>query len=438
MDTKNHRGRLKKKSLVLVTVAPVVAVLVLYLGFLRADDGGTEYEVAEITRGNIENMVTCTGTLSAVGTVEIGTQVSGTLDEILVDFNDRVDEGAILAVLDTTLLKAAVMDAEAGLLSAQAQYAEAYAEYERNLPLFERGYVSEQEFVPIQSGVKTREAQVQSAMAALDRAQANLMYAVIRSPIEGTVIQRNVEPGQTVAASLSTPTLFLIAEDLSEMEILVDVDESDIGQVEEGQEARFTVQTYPDETFSGVVEQIRLQPEVIQNVVTYTVVVSASNPEGTLLPGMTATVDLLVENLEDVVLVPNSALKLSPTEEMTAKMLERMKMRRGALPDSTRQSIGAEMAGIGGRGGFPSMTSGDAQAGQNDVKMIWLLDENGDAMPRPVRIGATDGKMSEVIGGRGIEEGVQIIVGVSLSEDGDNDGGTAARGPGGPPGFKIF
>ncbi len=439
MKARDGHGRgMKRRSLAVLAAVALIGFLVVYLGFLRGDGDEARYQVAEIVLGNIENVVTCTGTLSAVGTVEIGTQVSGTINEILVDFNDRVHEGATLAVLDTTLLKAAVMDAEAGLLSAQAQYEEACAEYERNLPLFERGYVSEQEFIPIRSGVKTREATLQSAMVALDRAKANLGYAVIVSPIEGTVIQRNIEPGQTVAASFSTPTLFLIAEDLSEMEILVSVDESDIGQVKDGQDARFTVQAYPDETFHGVVEQIRLQPEIVQNVVTYTVVVSAPNPDRVLLPGMTATVDLLVEQVEGVTLVPNSALRVTPTEEMLAEVQEAMQMKRGALPDSTRQSSGAEVAGTVGQGGSPLTAFAESATGQSDVKMIWLLDERGGVMPRQVSIGATDGKMSEVIGGQGVAEGAKVIVGISQSEDGNSDIASQDGGSDRPPGFRIF
>jgi HlyD family secretion protein len=428
----------RRRLVFTIAVVSVLGLLVLYLGFLRKHDSAPQYQVAQVTRGNIENYVTCTGTLSPVDVVEIGTEVSGTIDEIFVDFNDHVKKGAILAVLDTTLLKAAVTDAEGGLQSAQAQYDEAYAEYQRNQPLFEKGYVSDQEFAPIQAGVKTREATVRSARAALERAQANLRNAVIRSPIEGMVIQRNVEPGQTVAASFSTPTLFLIAKDLSQMEMLVAVDESDIGQVKEGQQARFTVQAYPEQTFSGVVDQIRLQPETVQNVVTYTVVVSAPNREGLLLPGMTATVDLLVEDIQDVLLVPNSALRLTPTEEMLAEARTAMQERKGAPSESTKLRRGAETGGAVEQEGLLPMHGGGSPAGSGETKTVWLLDEHGQARPRPVRVGATDGKMTELVGASGIAEGAQVIVGMSQSQEGGAQATSAAQSQRRPPGFRIF
>jgi HlyD family secretion protein len=271
---KSTRGRVAKWAIIIAAAAIAVCVAVWAI-FLRGGEKEEIYQTAKVSRGNIENTVTCTGTLSAVGTVQVGTQVSGAIDHIFVDFNDRVTKNQVLAVVDTTQLAAAVVDAEANLANASALYQQALAEYKRNLPLAEKGYVSPEEFLPVETTVKTREATIKSASASLERARANLRNAVIRSPIEGTVISRAVESGQTVAASFSTPTLFVIASDLSQMEIMVSVDEGDIGQVKQGQTARFTVQGYPDETFHGLVRQIRLQPGTVSNVVTYTVVVTA-------------------------------------------------------------------------------------------------------------------------------------------------------------------
>ena len=330
------------KKIILIAIVVVVALVVgvRYVS-VRSDHKEGPYQFVEVTRGDLENVISSTGTLRAVGTVEVGTQVSGTIDRMDVDFNDSVREGQVLAVLDTALLRIAVLDAEANLFRAQAQYEQAQAEYTRNLPLFEKGYLSEKEFLPIRINVKTTDAAVRLAQTSLERAQTNMNHAIIRSPIDGMVIQRNVEPGQTVAANFSAPTLFVIAKDLSHMEIYATVDESDIGQIKEGQSVRFTVEAYPDETFYGTVRQIRLQPITIQNVVNYTAVIDVVNESGLLLPGMTATVDFVVEERKDVWLVPNAALRFRPTQEMLAELRKRMRARGqerlNALPDSLKE-----------------------------------------------------------------------------------------------------
>lgn len=414
MNSTTDRRRRFAKWAVTIGIAAVAVCVAVWAVFLRGSDKETTYQTATISRGDIENTVTCTGTLSAVGTVEVGTQVSGIIEHIFVDFNDKVEKNQVLAVVDTTQLAAAVVDAQASLLNTTALYEQALAEYKRNLPLAEKGYVSQEEFLPIETAVKTREAALKSAKASLERAQANFRNAVIRSPIEGTVISRAVESGQTVAASFSTPTLFVIASDLAEMEILVAVDEGDISQVKEGQAARFTVQGYPDETFHGTVRQIRLQPETVSNVVTYTAVVTAPNKEGLLLPGMTATVDLVVESTAGVLMVPASALKITPTEKMMTEARSRMPERptqAGAPPDSTR----------------PSSASGG-------MKVIWLLDQNGHVSMRPVKTGATDGKMTEITSPRGIEEGATVIIGFNGQTAGETSSGSRDR----PPGFRMF
>ncbi len=270
--------------------------------------------LAKITRGSLEKTISCTGTLAAVGTVDVGAQVSGTIKEIRTDYNQKVGKGQILALLDPTLFEASVTEADGNLKKAETELALARAKDTRNKPLYAKGHISEEEYLPIRSAVKTAEAAVTATEAALKRARANLNYATIRSPINGTVIERSVEAGQTIAASLNTPTLFVIAEDLSRMQIKTNVDESDIGRVHENIPVRFTVQTHQGKTFTGRVTQIRLQPKTISNVVNYTVVVDAENGEGLLLPGMTATVDLVVGKAENVLLVANSALRFTPEQ----------------------------------------------------------------------------------------------------------------------------
>ncbi len=255
--------------------------------------------------------------------MEVGTQVSGIIDKVYADFNDRVHKGQIIALVDTSLLKLAVTDAESNLLKALAQYEEARENHQRSVELYNRGLISKADYQPVKTSLRTAEASLAAAHAAMERANRNLKYAIIRSPIDGTVTARNVEEGQTVAASFSTPTLFTIAQDLSKMEIKAMVDESDIGQIKKDQPVRFTVQAYPQKTFEGKVKQVRVQPTTASNVVNYTVVVSADNPGNLLLPGMTATVDFIVEKKTNVTLVPNAALRFEPTEKQLTSVFEK-------------------------------------------------------------------------------------------------------------------
>lgn len=388
----------------------VLIISITSLGFFTFIQCGgqaaeKEYQFSEVVRTDITNKVSCSGTLEAVGTVDVGTQVSGVIDHIYVDFNDKVRKNQILVVLDTVLLKAQVIEAQANYQKTEAQLQEAKADNDRNKALFDKGLISEAEFLPFNINLKIQQASVTSAKAALLRANRNLKYAVVRSPIDGTVIQRSVEEGQTVAASLQAPTLFIIAEDLSKMEIHAQVDESDIGQIKQGQKAVFEVQAYIDKQFEGVVRQVRLQPEVVQNVVNYTVIVDASNPDGLLLPGMTATVDFFVEELKDVVAVPNTALGFQPSEEVLTAFRERMQQRFAARSDSTQRprfNPGSQ----GGGQGF-----GAGRFNPNDMGSVWFLNEKGEPEMSFFRKGKTDGKFTEVLGGRRLEAGTKLITG---------------------------
>ena len=268
----------------------------------------SQFRIEKIKRGSIENTISCTGSLSAVGTVEVGTQVSGTIEKVLVDYNDRVKKGQIIAELDLDTFNAAVNEAEASVIKASALYKQAAAEYERNKPLHEQGHLSSQEILVYETEKETARADLLSAQASLENTKINLQNAQIRSPINGVILERDIEEGQTVAASLSTPTLFIIAENLSSMEIEASVDESDIGMVKKGQAVTFTVQSYPDDLFYGTVTQIQMNPTETSDVVTYTVIVDAPNKTEKLLPGMTATADFVVEKAENELLVSNAAL----------------------------------------------------------------------------------------------------------------------------------
>jgi HlyD family secretion protein len=406
----------------------------------------SRFQFGEVTRGDLENTVSSTGTIEAVTTVEVGTQVSGIISKILADFNDNVRKGQILAVLDTIPLRTQVLDAEARVEQDRAQLEQAESDFRRNQPLFEKGMISEEEFLPFKVKLQTQRAVVKSSGAALVRARQNLNYAFIRSPINGTVIQRNVEYGQTVAASFNTPTIFIIAQDLSKMEIHALVDESDIGQIKDGQPVTFTVEAFPDKTFEGKVRQIRLQPTSVQNVVNYTVIVVAENPNNLLLPGMTTTLNFIVEQRRGVLLVPAAALKFQPTDDMMKEFRKRMQKRFGGAADSTRRrppdfaaggtgfprAGGAAGSGRGPSGDFPGSFSMPSDRGR-----LWTLDDKGKLSMEFVRIGASDGKMTEIVRGRDLKEGMKVIIGLAQKNKAKTPTATdQRRGFGGPP--RLF
>ena len=431
-----------KKWIIIAAFAVVLVIVVWQIAGRGGPEETGRFEFAEVARGDIENIVSSSGTLSAVGTVDVGTQVSGTIARILADYNEPVRAGQVLAVLDTTMLSASVRDARAGVIRARALYDQAVRDLEREKELRENELISEAQFSDTQTAMETARAGLLSAEASLDRSRANLKYAVIRSPISGTVMMRNIEPGQTVAASFSTPTLFVIADDLSEMEIHALVDESDIGVIREGQRVRFTVEAYMDEVFDGVVSQIWLQPETVSNVVMYTVVVEATNDRGLLYPGMTATTDFLVDERHDVLMVPNAALRLRATPRMFEEMRAAMEERVAEMPDSVRQAMEERMARRGGApgataggpgaGGSPGSAGGTSFAGggpDDTSGMLWYLDEKGRLVASRITKGVTDGRMTEVVRGRGIEEGMQVITGVSEVEEDNGPSNPLATGP---------
>ncbi len=437
----------------------------------KSDLDGPVYNFAKIERKTIQNMVSSTGTLAARELVEIGSQVSGTIAEVYADFNDTVEVGQLIALIDPSVLDAQVKSSEADVLRQKANLKKAKLDYERFKPVNEKGFLSGKDFLGYEVSLQTAEASVMSAEASLERIKRSREFAEIRAPISGVIIDRNVEKGQTVATSFNTPRLFIIAEDLGLMEILANVDESDIGQIETGQEVRFTVAAYPERTFVGEVTEIRLQPQVVQNVVNYTVVVETENPRRVLLPGMTATLDFVVEEVENVVSVPASALSLKMNDEMIAKMQKRreemiaQRQAAGGGEGRQRGQGGGGGAGErrqrGGEGGLPGFGSGPggfggAQggggrggagggAGRRNIATLWYLDEGGELQLLPVRTGVSDGLSTEVMPAQEgeIEEGLEIIAKVltpstnpqPTSAFGGRGGGlgglTGGRGPGG-------
>jgi len=434
------------RSRVLIAAAVILVLAALSWYFFHSKStGDTAYRFGAVARGDVQQTVSSTGALSAVKTVQVGTQVSGKVVGIYADFNDRVTQGQLLARIDPTLQEQAVTDAQAQLAKAQAQLAQARDEYNRNLPLFQEKFISASEFGTVQVNLSVAQAGVKSAQVTLDRAKQNLSYTNIYAPINGVVVERNVDVGQTVAASLSAPQLFLIAQDLSQMQILASVDESDISSIKEGQEVKFTVQSYQGRTFTGSVQQVRLQSKTTDNVVSYTAVVTVENPNGVLLPGMTATVEFVTGSAKNVLTVPNAALRFRPTaEELAAAGLpanagQDTTRRRpngaggstGAAPSPQGGGQGGGQGGArpGGQGGFGGGGFGGpgGQGGQGNRPRtrsggpgtLWTVNAAGKLEPIRVRTGLSDGQHTQVMSQNpALKEGLQVIIGSSLASQG--------------------
>jgi HlyD family secretion protein len=380
----------RRKSIITIAVIALVAliaVLVRQVAFAKEPD---TYRFVAVSRGDIKATVSSTGTLNAVTTVSVGTQVSGQVSELLVDYNDRVKKGQLLARIDPTLALQAVTDAQANVEKSQAQALQASRDYSRNRELLNAGLVARSAYEQTQSTAEVAQAGVKSARIALDRAKQNLSYTNIYAPIDGVVIERNVQQGQTVAASLSAPQLFLIANDLSQMEILAQVGESDIAQIKQGQTAEFTVQALTGQTFTGKVKQVRLQSTTQDNVVNYTVVVGVENPRGKLLPGMTARVNFLTKSAENVLSVPNAALRFKPAATTTAT---KPATTTTATTTTARAANAQRTRGTGTRGGT-----------------LYVVDAKGQLQPIRVQTGITDGTTTEVRG-TGVTEGMKVVAG---------------------------
>lgn len=366
------------------TTAAAVGVIILAgTGWFYKRADGKEapaYRTATIQRGSVKSTVSATGTLSAVQTIQVGTQVSGQIAAIYVDYNDHVKKGQLLARIDPPLQNQAVEEAQAQLERAHATMEQAQSDYARNKQLFDARVITVSEFSTVQSNFAVQKANVKSALIALERARQNLRYTRIYAPIDGVIVERNVDVGQTVAANFSAPQLFLIAKDLSDMQILASVDESDISAIRTGQPVEFTVQAYPNQTFAGTVQKVRLQSKTQDNVVNYTAVVGVKNTTGNLLPGMTATVQFLTGVAQNVLLVPNAALRIRPTPAMLAQA----RIASAGRGDSTQR---ASMA------------------------ILWTLDDRGTLEPVRAHTGLSDGRNTAVEGAK-LAEGTKVVIGV--------------------------
>ena len=404
---------MSKRTIVIVVALVAVAGLGAWYWISRsATKAETKFDTAKLERGKLVAKVTASGTLSAIVTVQVGSQVSGRVAELHADFNSAVKKGQLIAKIDPQLFQAAVDQASANLMAAQgnlarakAQAADAQRQADRSKQLFDRKLVAQADYDTAQSNadaltasVQAAEGAVAQARAALSQARVNLAYTDILSPTSGTVISRNVDVGQTVAASLQAPTIFVIAEDLAKMQVDTSVAEADVGRLKDGMPTTFTVDAYPSEVFRGRIRQIRNSPTTVQNVVTYDAVIDVDNPELKLKPGMTANVTFIYAEKDDVLKVPNAALRFKPPPGFYTP----------------------EGGGPGGRSG-PGAGSGRADAGQGagqakrpdgrpetpDRRTLWVVK---DGKPAPVRIktGISDGTATELVEGP-VEVGTEVV-----------------------------
>jgi HlyD family secretion protein len=379
------------------------------------------YQTQPVTRGPITEVVNATGDVSAIVTVNVGTQVSGTISKLYVDFNSAVKKDQLLALIDARLFEAQLERAKAALASAQADVENAQAAFnnaarveQRTKELFDQRLVSQQD---VDSAVAAREqaqaalssakAKVLQARADRDTAATNLVYTKITSPIDGIVVSRAVDVGQTVAASFQTPTLFTIANDLTKMQILANVDEADVGKVREGEDTIFTVDAYPGEEFHGPISQVRQAPNTIQNVVTYQAVIAAANPDHKLRQGMTAAVKILTSHRDDAIGVPNAALRWRPENAPPATDAG-----SGGSQAQKGDRTMARTAGARGGGSSTQDPAAGPQRPQGRPARVYKL-QDGKPVPVNLRVGTSDGQRTEVLAG--LDEGDQVIVGDSAS-----------------------
>ncbi|MGB9105416.1 MAG: efflux RND transporter periplasmic adaptor subunit, partial [Terriglobales bacterium] len=403
------------------------------------------------------DVVEATGTINAVTTVQVGSQVSGTIQKLAADFNSHVTKNQVIAEIDPALFRGALLQAQAdiqdaranlaaakaGLVKAQATAEQTAADYQRNAALAKEGVVAQQQLDlakanadTAQAGVSAAQAQVTQAeaqvaqkAAAVSVAQTNLDHTIIRSPIDGTVVARNIDVGQTVAASLQAPTLFNIAQDLTKMQVYAATDESDVGQIKVGQPITFKVDAFPRDTFHGVVSQIRMNATTVQNVVTYNTIIDFDNPDTKLFPGMTAYVTIPVASATNVVKVPNGALRFTP--DLKPDQMAALEQQAGIMPKaSARQGKGQ---GAGKAAG--ASASGPSQPRPVDTVIVWKLTADKQLAPVQIATGITDHTFTEVaqVLHGSISQGEQLVTGAASSSKPASASSGSAPGMGGAP-----
>lgn len=358
---------MKKKAYIIAGVTVIIAAIVAFFALDKKEDGVT-YATATVATSNISTSVTATGTIEPVTSVSVGTQVSGIVAHLYVDYNSVVKKGQVIAELDKTNLLSELASAKANLASSKANLAYQANNFKRQQTLFDKGLISANDFEQARLSYEQAQQQVQTSTQSVNKAQTNLGYATITSPIDGVVLSKSVEEGQTVAASFNTPELFTIAQDLTDMRVIADIDEADIGDIRVGERVEFTVDAYPDDTFQGSVTQVRQVATTESNVVTYEVVISAPNADLKLKPGLTANVTIYTREMNNVLTVPTKALKFTPNEKLLT----------------------------------PEQTIQDCQ-GKNKV---WVLEGN-TFKAIPVETGVAGGQNTEII--RGLKAGQKVI-----------------------------
>jgi HlyD family secretion protein len=387
-------------SLIIIGVVVIAAGTTIY--WRLYDEAPVQYRSQTLEKGDISQTVSANGTINPVTLVSVGTQVSGTVKNLYVDFNSKVQKGQILLKLDDALLAAQLKQSGANVQNAQASLDLATANEKRTRGLFALEYVAQQDLDTAVQAKKSAAAQLLSARAQLEKDRANLAYSVIRSPVSGVVVDREVDVGQTVAASLQTPTLFKIAQDLSKMQIDTNFAEADIGGIRVGQAVRFTVDAFQNRNFRGNVKQVRLNPTTVSNVVTYDVVINVDNPEKILLPGMTAYVNIAVAERKDVLIVPNSALRYKPANSELQK-----------LPPNEGQTANPGSDVSTGGASRPGGTSGSKPKHDAFSGKVYIL-ENGKLKPVSVIFGITDNRNTEIVSGN-LKAGDQVVIGEAQS-----------------------
>lgn len=424
--------KMLKKIIPLVILATIAAGAYFYYQKTHELKPEDLYRLDEVTRGDVEQTVSANGTLNPVSLVSVGTQISGIVRKLYVDFNDRVEKDQVLLELDNALSNAQIAQSQSSVRNNQASVELATANEKRMRELYAQEFVSKQELDTAVQVLKSAKAQLDSARGLLARDQTNLNFTIIRSPVSGIVVNRVVDVGQTVAASFQTPTLIQIAQDLSKMQIDTSFAEADIGNIKEGQPVKFNVDAYPNRNFEGVVKQVRLNSTNTSNVVTYNVVVSVDNSDQKLLPGMTAYVNIAVASKQQVLLVPNAALRYKPKNNDNGR---KNKVNKTTEDKANSQRSGGESANgerkgnsaFGKNGG--GRQGGRSGRGKNEdlsAGKIYVLKDGQPEQVR-VRVGITDGRFTEVMG-RDLEAGTQIIVG-ELQANGQAQGGGNMRGP---------
>lgn len=458
---------MKKKIIISVVALVVVAGVIIGWTMLRNHkNGGIVYRQEALTKGDIEALVTTSGTVNPITKIEVGSQVSGKIAKIYVDYNSQVKQGQLLAELDLSTFQTRVNQSQANYLSAlaslekakvtlanlQRQYERALSLFEKDLISFEEKDLSEANYLGSKTDLQRAEASVEQARSQLESSKLDLNYAIIRSPIDGIVISRNMNEGQTVQASFQAPKIFEIANDLSKMQVECDVDEADVGRVKENQKVRFTVDAFPEETFNGTVNQVRYSPTVTQNVVTYTTIVDVENPGMKLRPGMTATVSIITGEAKGALRVPNSALRFTPN--LQAEELGKIMKEAGEKMMAKRQAEGQQAPGHTEEAGRPQQPEqlspgaasrssqtmtfsgggmGQGMPGQGGMRgrkpsMVWFLDEKGKLTVTFIRPGVTDNTYTEVLRGD-LKEGQEVITAVESGQQTSSSSSSQQRRP---------